>query len=73
MSSANILLDTSNAKTISTPSRLTVSNFVPIFGFTIAIEIEARAKHNTQTLRPGLNSDRFGLNLLSNVLLINLF
>ena len=33
ISSANILLETSMAKTISTPSLFTVSNCVPIFGF----------------------------------------
>jgi len=37
MSSANILLETSRAKTISTPSLLTVFNSVPIFGLTNAI------------------------------------
>ena len=36
MSSASILLETSSAKTISTPSLLTVFSFVPILGLTKA-------------------------------------
>ena len=38
---ANILLETSMAKTMSTPSRLTVSSCVPILGFTKPITINA--------------------------------
>ena len=44
MSSANILFETSTAKTISTPCRFTVSNLVPIFGFTNAIVKNAKAR-----------------------------
>src|SRR5690606_22137129 len=71
ISSANILFDTSTAKTISTPSRFTVSNFVPIFGLTSAIVIQANAKQSTKIFSTDLNNERFGLNFLSKFLSAN--
>src|SRR5690606_8517996 len=73
ISSANILLETSMAKTISKPSRLTVSSFVPILGFTSAIAKHAIANDNTMIFKMDLNTDLFGLNLFSNCLSANFF
>ena len=61
MSSANILLETSRAKTISTPSLLTVFNSVPIFGLTNAI-VEKRINNiKKSSLILGLKLEIFGL------------
>ncbi len=61
MSSANMLLETSIAKTISTPSRFTVSSCVPIFGLTNAKIKQLKAKLITINLRKGLKRERLGL------------
>ena len=55
MSSANILLETSRAKTISTPSLLTVFNSVPIFGLTNAIVEKKINNIKKSSLILGLN------------------
>src|SRR5690606_29970437 len=54
ISSASILLETSMAKTISTPWRLTVSIRVPNFGFTKAIINEKTVAANNIILIKGL-------------------
>ena len=63
MSSANILLETSIAKTISTPSLFTVSSCVPIFGFINAITNKNNETLSTINLKIGLNFDRLGLKI----------
>ena len=56
MSSANILLETSKANTISTPWLRTVSSFVPILGFTKANGTKhANAKLKTIIFQVDLN------------------
>ena len=57
MSSANILLETSNAKTISTPSLLTVFNFVPILGFTKAKIRNDIPRIKNKSFNPDLNTE----------------
>ena len=61
MSSANILLETSMAKTMSTPSRLTVSNCVPIFGFTKPITKQLKPRLSKTNFKKGLKRERLGL------------
>ena len=65
MSSASIDFDTSIANTTSTPSRFTVSIFVPILGFTKAKTKHKIASDMTTILSAGLNTERSGLNFLS--------
>ena len=72
MSSANILLDTSIAKTTSTPSLFTVSSLVPILGLTSAKLIQAKARQTTANFSQDLKLERSGLNLSSNRLSANL-
>ena len=61
ISSANILLETSKAKTTSTPSRVTVSIFVPILGFTKAITKLVIANNSIINLNQDLKKDRSGV------------
>ena len=61
ISSANILLETSKAKTTSTPSRVTVSIFVPILGFTNAITKLVIANNSIINLNQDLKKDRSGV------------
>ena len=69
MSSANMLLETSKAKTTSTPSLLTVFNFVPIFGLVKEIIKKATPTNKVTNFKVVLKVDIFGANFLSNVLL----
>ena len=62
-SSANMLLETSIAKTISTPSLFIVSSFVPIFGFINPITKNPTARQRVINLRDDLKNDKSGLNL----------
>ncbi len=73
ISSANILLETSNAKTISTPSLLTVSNLVPIFGFTKEITTKAIAIESIINFKTDLKVERSGFNLLNKTAGANCF
>ena len=66
MSSANILLDTSSAKTTSTPSLFTVFSLVPILGLTKArIKNEIPIKKN-ESLRMDLKTEILGASLDNN-------
>jgi hypothetical protein len=49
------------AKTISTPSLLTVSNCVPILGFTKPRVKNDIPRDNSNNFKAGLNLDRLGL------------
>ncbi len=73
MSSASILLETSKAKTTSTPSRLIVSNFIPIFGFTNAMAKHTNAKLRLMSFKTDLNKDLSGLSLLNSATLAKAF
>jgi hypothetical protein len=50
-------LETSIAKTISTPSRFTVSKEVPIFGLTKAMIKQEKAKDRVMNFKMDLNKD----------------
>src|SRR5690625_2319611 len=67
MSSANILFETSKAKTISTPSLLTVSILEPIFGLINAIIRQASASKYKVNFKTGLNLLLSGASFLSAV------
>ena len=66
MSSANILLETSIAKTTSTPCLLTVCSDVPIFGFTKAMIKQTILSDSTMNFRTDLNTDWSGLKRANN-------
>ena len=68
-----MLLDTSIAKTISTPSLLTVSSCVPILGFINPNTNEIIERLKRIILKVGLNLERFGLNSSNNSGLAKLF
>ncbi len=72
-SSANILLDTSKAKTTSTPLLFTVFKAVPIFGFTKPIMSNVSPKLNTIIFKTALNTDFSGLNFFNKSLSANFF
>ena len=73
MSSANILFDTSKAKTISTPCRFTVSNLVPIFGLAKAMINKVNPKHIIIIFKNDLNVDLSGISFWINLLSANCF
>ena len=59
-SSANILFETSIAKTISTPSRFTVSTLVPILGFAKATHSKVITTANSTNFSQVLKLERLG-------------
>ncbi len=65
MSSANILLETSRAKTISTPSLLTVFSSVPTLGLTNAMVEKSKKRIRKNNLIFGLKVDLSGLKTFS--------
>ena len=73
ISSESMLFETSIAKTMSTPSLFTSSNFVPILGLTKAITIKNKANSINTSFKTGLKVDRAGLNLERASLFANLF
>ena len=73
ISSANILFETSSAKTTSTPALEIVSILVPILGFTNANARLPIASDNMITLIQDLKKDRSGLSNLNAFEGANLF
>ena len=69
MSSANMLLETSKAKTTSTPSLLTVFNLVPILGLVKEIIKKVIPTNKITNFKVALKADAFGANFSSKVLL----
>jgi len=65
ISSANILFETSTAKTKSTPSLLTVLSSVPIFGLTSDMVENNIKRIKKSNLIFGLKVEMLGLNTLS--------
>ena len=66
ISSANILLETSMAKTTSIPSLFTVSILLPILGLAKPMIKLVKAKSKTVIFKTGLKTDFSGLNFLTN-------
>src|SRR5690606_39362243 len=73
ISSASMLLDTSTAKTKSSPSRFTLSILVPILGLTKASAIQAILRHQRQSLSMDLKRDLLGLSFFNASGVANLF
>ena len=73
ISSASMLFETSIANTTSTPSLLTVSSFVPIFGLTNAIIKLTIANDKIMCLKVDLKTDCSGLSIFNRFSEANLF
>ncbi len=71
ISSANILLEISKAKTTSTPSLLMVFNLLPIFGFVKEIIRNEIPSRSMVTFKVALNLEALGANIFNSLGLEN--